>query len=111
MMYLFSNCIALFRFLENELNSKDRELRKMKLRTKTYHTEYTRMKSQQQQKLELRERLHPVDLQRLLIENQGQLELLEKKTKQLLDLKREVGKISLSLFPASSPVGAQQVGE
>lgn len=51
------------------------------------------MKSQQQQKLELRERLHPVDLQRLLIENQGQLELLEKKTKQLLDLKREVGKI------------------
>lgn len=57
------------------------------------------MKSQQQQKLELRERLHPVDLQRLLIENQGQLELLEKKTKQLLDLKREVGKISLSFPP------------
>lgn len=85
----------MFRFLENELSSKDRELRKMKLRTKTYQTEYTRLKSQQQQKLELRERLHPVDLERLVIENQDQLELLEKKSKQLLDLKREVGKYIL----------------
>uniref|UniRef100_A0A1B6LMP6 Cilia- and flagella-associated protein 263 n=1 Tax=Graphocephala atropunctata TaxID=36148 RepID=A0A1B6LMP6_9HEMI len=90
------------RYLESELQLKDRELRKMKLKTKTYQTEYNRMKSQQQQKLELREQLHPVDLDKLHIENQQLLQVLDSKTRHLLDLKRSVGRKGQNLVSLKS---------
>uniref|UniRef100_A0A1B6ELY9 Cilia- and flagella-associated protein 263 n=1 Tax=Cuerna arida TaxID=1464854 RepID=A0A1B6ELY9_9HEMI len=74
----------------------------MKLKTKTYQTEYSRMKSQQQQKLELRERLHPVDLDKLQIENQELLQVLDFKTRDLLDLKRTVGRRGQNLVSLKS---------
>lgn len=78
------------KYLKNELETQNRELRMIKLERKTYETNYLRVRSQQQRKMELRGQLHFVDIDKLTIENRALQETLEQRTKHLNELKKSV---------------------
>lgn len=88
--------------MESELQNGDRDLRKLKLKTKSTQIEYNRLVARQEQRLELRERLHPIDLNKLIIENKELQENFEHKTRIVMDLKKSIGKKGQTLVSLKS---------
>ncbi|XP_054275458.1 coiled-coil domain-containing protein 113-like isoform X2 [Macrosteles quadrilineatus] len=90
------------RFVESELQNGDRDLRKLKLKTKSTQIEFNRLVAREEQRLELRERLHPIDLNKLIIENKELQENFEHKTRIVMDLKKSIGKKGQTLVSLKS---------
>ncbi|KAI5638114.1 hypothetical protein NE865_09235 [Phthorimaea operculella] len=85
------------RFMNEWVGYCDKEIGKLRLRTSTANTQFTKLKNQICVKAELSENLCPVDFEKLKIENKVALETIDKKTKYLKLLKRMTGDANLNL--------------
>ncbi|XP_049882768.1 coiled-coil domain-containing protein 113-like [Pectinophora gossypiella] len=85
------------RYMTDWFRVSDKEIGKLRLRTSTLNTQYTKLKGQIKVKAELSESLRPVDFEKLKIENQQCLELIESKLHQLAELKKMTGDANLNL--------------
>ncbi|KAJ2938351.1 hypothetical protein O0L34_g13273 [Tuta absoluta] len=85
------------RFMNEWVVNCDKEIGKLRLRTSTANTQFSRLKNQICVKAELSENLRPVDFEKLKIENKVALETIDKKTQHLKLLKRMTGDANLNL--------------
>lgn len=69
----------------------DSKIGKLRLRTSTLNTQYSKLTGQIRVKAELSESLRPVDFDKLKIENNECMVLIEKKLLQLEELKKMTG--------------------
>lgn len=85
------------RYMEEWLRSAEFTLEKMRLRTSTLFSQYSKVSSQLVLKEEIGEMLHAVDFEQLQIKNQHALKKIEEKNVHLLELKRINGRANLML--------------
>lgn len=75
----------------------DSYIGKLRLRTSTLNTQYSKLKGQIKVKSELSESLRAVDFDKLKIENKECLEIIDYKLQQLSELKKMTGDANLNL--------------
>ncbi|KAJ8704464.1 hypothetical protein PYW07_011652 [Mythimna separata] len=85
------------RFMTEWVKSTDSQIGKLRLRTSTLNTQYSKLKGQIKIKTELSESLRPVDFEKLEIENGECLQIIEHKFQQLAELKKMTGDANLNL--------------
>ncbi|XP_061726912.1 uncharacterized protein LOC133532313 [Cydia pomonella] len=85
------------RYMTEWMKICDSQIGKLRLRTSTLNTQYAKFKGQIKVKAELNDRLRPVDFDKIKIENQEALATIERKTKQLEELKKMTGDANLNL--------------
>ncbi|KAF2879559.1 hypothetical protein ILUMI_26608 [Ignelater luminosus] len=85
------------RYMEEWLRSAESTIEKMRLRTSTLKSMFTKLSNQLIQKEELGEAIDAVDFDQLRIENQHLAEKIEQKNTHLLELKRMNGTANLVL--------------
>ncbi|VVC91458.1 coiled-coil domain-containing protein 113-like [Leptidea sinapis] len=85
------------RFMTEWVKAIDGQIGKLRLRTSTLNTQYSKLKGQIKVKAELSESLRPVDFQKLRIENDECQEIIETKLVQLAELKKMTGDANLNL--------------
>lgn len=77
--------------MEEWLRSAEFTLEKLRLRTSTLYSQYTKVSNQLIAKEELGETLHAVDFEQLQIENQRLIKRIEEKNIHLIELKKTNG--------------------
>ncbi|CAH0599930.1 unnamed protein product [Chrysodeixis includens] len=85
------------RFLNEWIKLSDSQVGKLRLRTSTLNTQYSKLKGQIKVKADLSESLRPVDFYKLKIENSECLKLIDLKLNQLTELKKMTGEANLNL--------------
>ncbi|CAH0599929.1 unnamed protein product [Chrysodeixis includens] len=85
------------RFLREWLKLSDIRVGKLRLRTSTLNTKYSKLKGQIKVKAELNEKLRPVDFEKLKIENSECVKLIDQKFNHLMELKKMTGDGNLTL--------------
>ncbi|XP_047038100.1 coiled-coil domain-containing protein 113-like [Helicoverpa zea] len=85
------------RFMTEWVKISDSQIGKLRLRTSTLNTQYSKLKGQIKVKAELSESLRPVDFEKLKIENSQCLKLIDHKLQQLGELKKMTGDANLNL--------------
>lgn len=85
------------RYMEEWLKSAEFMLEKLRLRTSTLNSQYTKLAQQLVLKEEIGEMLHAVDFEQLHIKNTHFLKKIEEKNTHLLELKRMNGRANLML--------------
>ncbi|CAH0599931.1 unnamed protein product [Chrysodeixis includens] len=85
------------RFLREWMKLSDSQVAKLRLRTSTLNTQYSKLKGQIKVKAELSESLRPVDFEKKKIENSECLKLINQKLSQLTELKKMTGDANLNL--------------
>lgn len=85
------------RFMTEWVKISDSQIGKLRLRTSTLNTQYSKLKGQIKVKAELSESLRPVDFEKLQIENGESLKLIDHKFQQLGELKKMTGDANLNL--------------
>lgn len=85
------------RYLTEWVKAADSQIGKLRLRTSTLNTQYSKLKAQIRVKAELSESLRPVDFEKLKIENGECMEIIEMKLQQLEELKKMTGDANLNL--------------
>lgn len=85
------------RFMTEWVKMSDDQIGKLRLRTSTLNTQFSKLKSQMKVKAELSENLRPVDFEKLRIENQEILDAIDRKMIQLGELKKMTGDANLNL--------------
>lgn len=85
------------RYMTEWLKIADSQIGKLRLRTSTLNTQYSKLKGQIKVKAELSESLRPVDFDKLQIENNECMEIIDKKLQQLGELKKMTGDANLNL--------------
>lgn len=85
------------RFMTEWVKIADSQIGKLRLRTSTLNTQYSKLKGQIKVKAELSESLRPVDFDKLKIENDECQVLIDKKLQQLGELKKMTGDANLNL--------------
>ncbi|KAJ8707241.1 hypothetical protein PYW08_011375 [Mythimna loreyi] len=85
------------RFMTEWVKITDSQIGKLRLRTSTLNTQYSKLKGQIKVKTELSESLRPVDFEKLEIENGECLQIIEHKFEQLGELKKMTGDANLNL--------------
>lgn len=85
------------RFLTEWMKLSDSQIGKLRLRTSTLNTQYSKLKGQIKVKAELSESLRAVDFDKLKIENSECLKLIDQKLSQLGELKKMTGDANLNL--------------
>ncbi|CAG9794174.1 unnamed protein product [Diatraea saccharalis] len=85
------------RFMMEWVKITDSQIGKLRLRTSTLNTQYSKLKGQIKDKAELSESLCPVDFEKLEIENGECVAIIDKKLQQLGELKKMTGEANLNL--------------
>ncbi|CAH0599928.1 unnamed protein product [Chrysodeixis includens] len=85
------------KFLRDSMKLSDSQVGKLRLRTSTLNTQYSKLKGQIKVKAELSESLRPVDFEKLMIENSEALKSIDQKLSQLTELKQMTGEANLNL--------------
>ncbi|XP_004924986.1 coiled-coil domain-containing protein 113 [Bombyx mori] len=85
------------RFMTEWVKATDSQIGKLRLRTSTLNTHYSKLKGQIQVKEELSQNLRPVDFDKLKIENGECISVIEQKIQQLGELKKMTGDANLNL--------------
>lgn len=85
------------RFMTEWVKMCDDQIGKLRLRTSTLNTQFSKLKGQIKVKAELSEHLRPVDFEKMKIENQEILEAIDRKLIQLGELKKMTGDANLTL--------------
>ncbi|CAK1548892.1 unnamed protein product [Leptosia nina] len=85
------------RFMTEWVKIIDAQIGKLRLRTSTLNTQYSKLKGQIRVKAELSESLRPVDFDKLKIENNECAEIIDTKIVQLAELKKMTGDANLNL--------------
>lgn len=85
------------RFMNEWVKITDSKIGKLRLRTSTMNTQFSKLKGQIKVKTELSESLRPVDFEKIHIENNTALEVIENKFMQLVELKKVTGEANLTL--------------
>lgn len=85
------------RYMEEWLRSAEFTLEKLRLRTSTLYSQYSKLAGQLVLKEEIGEMLHAVDFEQLHIKNTHFLKKIEEKNTHLLELKRMNGRANLML--------------
>ncbi|CAH0717124.1 unnamed protein product, partial [Brenthis ino] len=85
------------RFMTEWVKICDSQIGKLRLRTSTLNTQYSKLKGQIKVKAELSESLQAVDFEKLKIENRECLEIIDYKLQQLGELKKMTGDANLNL--------------
>lgn len=85
------------RFMMEWVKITDSQIGKLRLRTSTLNTQYSKLKGQIKAKTELSESLRQVDFEKLEIENGACLKAIERKFQQLGELKKMTGDANLNL--------------
>ncbi|XP_072949747.1 cilia- and flagella-associated protein 263 [Epargyreus clarus] len=85
------------RYMAEWMKITDSQIGKLRLRTSTLNTQYSKLKGQIKVKAELSESLRPVDFEKLKIENNECLEIIDRKFQQLGELKKMTGDANLNL--------------
>lgn len=85
------------RFMTEWMKTCDSQIGKLRLRTSTLNTQYSKLKGQIKFKAELSESLRPVDFEKLQIENGECLKVIDYKFQQLGELKKMTGDANLNL--------------
>ncbi|CAF4833844.1 unnamed protein product [Pieris macdunnoughi] len=85
------------RFMTEWVKMIDGQIGKLRLRTSTLNTQYSKFKGQIRVKAELSESLRPVDFDKLKIENNECAEIIDMKIQQLAELKKMTGDANLNL--------------
>ncbi|CAG9573522.1 unnamed protein product [Danaus chrysippus] len=85
------------RFMMEWVKIADTQIGKLRLRTSTLNTQYSKLKGQIKVKAELSECLRSVDFEKLKIENKECVETIEYKLHQLGELKKMTGDANLNL--------------
>ncbi|XP_022817078.1 coiled-coil domain-containing protein 113-like [Spodoptera litura] len=85
------------RFMTEWVKISDSQIGKLRLRTSTLNTQFTKLKGQIKVKAELSESLRPVDFEKLKIENGECVKLIDHKLQQLGELKKLTGDANLNL--------------
>ncbi|CAG4963759.1 unnamed protein product [Colias eurytheme] len=85
------------RFMTEWVKIVDGQIGKLRLRTSTLNTQYSKLKGQIKIKAELSESLRPVDFDKLKIENDECEDIIDMKLQQLAELKKMTGDANLNL--------------
>ncbi|XP_073964921.1 cilia- and flagella-associated protein 263-like [Choristoneura fumiferana] len=85
------------RYMTEWMKTSDSQIGKLRLRTSTLNTQYSKLKGQIKVKAELSEQLRPVDFEKLKIENSEAMQIIDKKFQQLGELKKMTGDANLNL--------------
>ncbi|CAH2056277.1 unnamed protein product, partial [Iphiclides podalirius] len=85
------------RYMNEWVKITDSKIGKLRLRTSTLNTQYSKLKGQIKMKAELSESLRPVDFEKIKIENNECLAVIDKKLQQLAELKKMTGDANLTL--------------
>ncbi|KAM3955446.1 cilia- and flagella-associated protein 263 [Aphomia sociella] len=85
------------KFMTEWIKISDSQIGKLRLKTSTYNTQYSKLKGQIKVKAELSESLRAVDFDKLKIENKECIEIIENKLQQLGELKKMTGDANLNL--------------
>ncbi|XP_059062602.1 uncharacterized protein LOC131855361 [Achroia grisella] len=85
------------RFMTEWMKIADSQIGKLRLRTSTLNTQFSKLKGQIKIKAELSESLRAIDFDKLKIENNECIEIIEKKLQQLGELKKMTGDANLNL--------------
>ncbi|CAH2083863.1 unnamed protein product [Euphydryas editha] len=85
------------RYMMEWVKITDSYIGKLRLRTSTLNTQYSKLKGQIKVKSELSESLRAVDFDKLKIENKECLEIIDYKLQQLSELKKMTGDANLNL--------------
>lgn len=85
------------RFMTEWVKICDSQIGKLRLRTSTLNSQYSKLKGQIKVKAELSESLRAVDFEKLKIENKECLEIIDYKLQQLGELKKMTGDANLNL--------------
>lgn len=85
------------RFMTEWVKICDSQIGKLRLRTSTLNTQYSKLKGQIRIKEELSESLRPVDFEKLKIENSECAKIIDQKLQQLGELKKMTGDANLNL--------------
>ncbi|XP_028156664.1 uncharacterized protein LOC114350179 [Ostrinia furnacalis] len=85
------------RFMTEWVKIADSQIGKLRLRTSTLNTQFSKLKGQIKVKAELSESLRAVDFDKLKIENDECMEIIDKKLQQLGELKKMTGDANLNL--------------
>lgn len=85
------------RFMTEWVKICDSHIGKLRLRTSTLNTQFSKLKGQIKIKAELSESLRPVDFEKMKIENNQCLETIDQKLHQLAELKKMTGDANLTL--------------
>ncbi|XP_060808747.1 coiled-coil domain-containing protein 113-like [Amyelois transitella] len=85
------------RFMTEWVKICDSKIGKLRLRTSTLNTQYSKLNGQIRVKTELSESLRAVDFEKLKIENGESEKLIDYKMQQLIELKKMTGDANLTL--------------
>lgn len=85
------------RFMTEWVKIADSQIGKLRLRTSTLNTRFSKLTGQIHVKAELSESLRPVDFEKIKIENGECLKTIDKKLNQLAELKKMTGDANLNL--------------
>ncbi|CAK1593137.1 unnamed protein product [Parnassius mnemosyne] len=85
------------KYMNEWVKIADSKISKLRLRTSTLNTQYSKLKGQIKVKAELSESLRPVDFEKINIENNECLAIIENKLQQLAELKKMTGDANLTL--------------
>lgn len=85
------------RYMTEWVKIADSAIGKLRLRTSTLNTQFSKFKSQIKMKQELSESLRPVDFEKLKIQNDECLGIIDKKLVHLGELKKMTGDANLTL--------------